>query len=205
MRMEKVPSFARGMAKTTLHTYAIKKGHTVITSSLIDQALGTLFGGSAKEAMSKMAEGGMGMKAMTGNGKVTFHENKLKANSSKEQSLWTEEAERMLERIPVGFMREMTRWRIEEFARANGCQVITPEVVREKYELWGDGSAKVDSQIPWTKEAKERIERIPTFIRGMVMKEAERHAKELGSNQVTSEVLASVKKKWSETFDFHSG
>ncbi len=204
-RMEKVPSFARGMAKKTLHSYALEKGHTVITSSLIDQALGTLFGGSAKENMSKMAEGGMGMKAMAGNGKVTLHENKLKANSSKEQSLWTEEAEKMLERVPVGFMREMTRWRVEEFARAKSCQVITPEVVREKYEHWGDGSAKVDSQIPWTKEAEERIERIPTFVRGMVMKEAERHAKELGSNQVTSEVLASVKKKWGETFDFHAG
>ncbi len=111
----------------------------------------------------------------------------------------------MLERVPVGFMREMTRWRVEEFARAKGCQVITPEVVREKYELWGDGSAKVNSQIPWSEEAKERIERIPTFVRGMVMKEAERHAKELGSNQVTSEVLASVKNKWGETFDFHTG
>lgn len=145
------------------------------------------------------------MKAMAGNGKVTPHENKLKANSSKEQSLWTEEAEKMLERVPVGFMREMTRWRVEEFARAKSCQVITPEVVREKYELWGNGSAKVDSQIPWTKEAEERIEKIPTFVRGMVMKEAERHAKELGSNQVTSEILALVKKKWGETFDFHAG
>ncbi len=204
-RMEKVPSFARGMAKKTLHRYALEKGNTVITSSVIDQALGTLFGGSAKETMEKMANEGMGMKAVAGNGEVTLHENKLKANSSKEQSLWTEEAEKVLERVPSGFMREMSRWRVEDFARKKGCKIITPEEVREKYELWGDGSAKVDSQIPWTEEAKERMERIPTFVRGMVMKEVERHAKELGLNQVTSEVLVSVKNKWGETFDFHTG
>ncbi|MFQ5851224.1 MAG: universal stress protein [Candidatus Binatia bacterium] len=41
-RIERVPSFARGMAEKTLHGYAIEKGYTVITSSVIDQALGTL-------------------------------------------------------------------------------------------------------------------------------------------------------------------
>ncbi|MFQ5902589.1 MAG: universal stress protein [Candidatus Binatia bacterium] len=205
MRMEKVPAFARGMAKNTLHRYALEKGHTVITSSVIDRALGSLFGGSAKETMAKMAKGGMGMKAAAGNGEEMLPENKLKANSSREQSLWTEEAEKVLERVPVGFMRDMTRWRVEEFARAKGCRIITPEVVREKYELWGEGSAKVVSRIPWTEEAKKRIERIPNFVRGMIVKEAERHAKEMGLSQVTPAVLASVKRKWGETFDFHTG
>jgi hypothetical protein len=39
----------------------------------------------------------------------------------------------------------------------------------------------------------------------MVMKEAERHAMELGQVEVTPGILASVKKKWGETFDFHAG
>lgn len=205
MRMERVPEFARGMAKKTLHSYALEKGHTVITSSVIDQALGALFGGSAKETMAEMAKGSMGMKAAAGNGEATLNENKLKANVSKEHSLWTEEAEKVLERVPAGYMRDMTRWRVEEFARARGYPVITPEIVREKYELWAGGSAKMVSQIPWTEEARKRVEKIPDFVQGMVMKEAERHAKDLGLSQVTPDVLASLKRKWGETFDFHKG
>ncbi|MDP6559620.1 MAG: universal stress protein [Candidatus Binatia bacterium] len=205
IRMERVPEFARGIAKKTLHSFALEKGHTVITSSVIDQALGALFGGSAKDTMRKMAGGGMDTKVAGTNGKVARHENKLKANSSKEQSMWTEEAEKVLERVPAGFMRDMTRWRVEEFAHAKGCPVIIPEVVREKYESWGHGSAKAISQVPWTEEARQRIEKIPAFVRGVVMKEAERHAMELGQVEVTPDILASVKKKWGETFDFHTG
>lgn len=203
-RMERVPPFAQGMARKALHSFAIERGYTVITSSVIDQALGSLFGGAAKERMERMANGGMVNKMMEGNGKETLHENKAKAASSKQQSLWSEEAEKMMEKIPVGFMRAMTRWRVEEFARQKGCRVITPEIVREKYELWGEGSGNVVSQIPWTEEAKKRMERIPSFVRGMVIKEVEHHARELGSSQVTPEVIASVKRKWGETFDFHT-
>jgi nucleotide-binding universal stress UspA family protein len=205
MRIERVPAFARGMAKKTLHSYAIERGHTVITSSLIDQALGTLFGGSGKEAAQRMAKGGMIEKVIDGEREEMDHENKAKALSSKERSLWTEEAEKMMERIPVGFMREMTRWRVEEFARGKGCSAITPEVVREKYGSWEEGSAKVVSHIPWTEEAKRRIEKIPPFVQGMIRKEVEQHARELGLHQVTAEVIDSVKRKWGETFDFHRG
>lgn len=204
-RMERVPPFAQGMARKALHSFAIERGYTVITSSVIDQALGSLFGGSAKESMERMANGSMVKKMMEGNGKEMLHENKAKAASSKERSLWSEEAEKMLEKIPVGFMRAMTRWRVEEFARQKGCRVITPEIVCEKYEHWGEGSGNVVSQIPWTEEAKKRMERIPGFVRGMVIKEVEQHARELGLSQVTPEVIASVKRKWSETFDFHTG
>lgn len=203
-RIERAPSFVQGMAKKAVHSYAVEKGHTVITSSVIDQALGSLFGGSGKETMVEMARGGFGKKAAGEDGDATLHENKVRAKSSKEQSMWTEEAEKMMERIPVGFMRDMTKWRVEEFARQKGYAIITPEVLREKYELWEEGSAKVLSQIPWTEEAKKRIEKIPAFVQGMVMKEVEQHATELGLGQVTLTVLDSVRRKWSETFDFHT-
>lgn len=203
-RIERAPSFVQGMAKKALHSYAVEKGHTVITSSVIDQALGSLFGGSGNETMVEMARGGLGKKAAGEDGEATLHENKVRAKCSKEQSIWTEEAERVLESVPVGYMRDMTKWRVEEFARQKGYAIITPEVLREKYELWEEGSAKVLSQIPWTEEAKNRIEKIPAFVRGMVMKEVEQRARELGLGQVTLTVLDSVRRKWSETFDFHT-
>jgi nucleotide-binding universal stress UspA family protein len=56
VRIERVPPFARDLAKKTLENYALEKGHTVITSSLIDEALGNLFGGSEKHVMRQKAE-----------------------------------------------------------------------------------------------------------------------------------------------------
>jgi hypothetical protein len=38
---------------------------------------------------------------------------------------WTPEAQQRLHRVPVGFMREMTRTRIEELAQEQGVEVVT--------------------------------------------------------------------------------
>ncbi|MBI5197522.1 MAG: hypothetical protein HZA19_02820 [Nitrospirae bacterium] len=50
-RMEKVPSFARGVAKTAVHRYAVERGHTIISNSVIDSALGHILPESAMKAM----------------------------------------------------------------------------------------------------------------------------------------------------------
>lgn len=39
-RMEKVPIFARGVAKTAVYRYAIEKGFTIISNSVVDAAMG---------------------------------------------------------------------------------------------------------------------------------------------------------------------
>src|SRR5436853_6913913 len=39
-RMEKIPVFARGVAKTAIHRYAIETGHTIISSSVVYAAVG---------------------------------------------------------------------------------------------------------------------------------------------------------------------
>jgi len=44
--------------------------------------------------------------------------------------LWTEEAEKRLERVPE-FARPMARRGIEQYARRHGCTEITPEVMEE--------------------------------------------------------------------------
>ncbi|WP_447978717.1 hypothetical protein [Candidatus Nitrospira bockiana] len=46
-----------------------------------------------------------------------------------------------------------------------------------------------DTDVTWTKEALERMERAPGFLRGMVKRLAERKAKELGITEITAEVL----------------
>ena len=50
-RMERVPVFARGMAKTAVYRYAIEKGHTIISNSIVDDAMGDILPKSAVAAM----------------------------------------------------------------------------------------------------------------------------------------------------------
>ena len=119
--------------------------------------------------------------------------------------LWTREAEKRMKRIPEGFMREMTRQRIETFARRHGVTTITPALVREKYAEWARGSAKQETSLDWDEAALERINRIPGFVRGMVIMEVERCAKEIGYGSVTDNVIDRATGAWQESGMFHSG
>lgn len=53
-RMERVPAFARGIAKTAVYRYAIEKGHTIISNSVVDGAMGDILPKSAIEAMKNL-------------------------------------------------------------------------------------------------------------------------------------------------------
>ncbi len=53
-RMERVPVFARGMAKTAVYRYAIEKGYTIVSNSVVDAAMGEILPKSAIEAMKNM-------------------------------------------------------------------------------------------------------------------------------------------------------
>jgi nucleotide-binding universal stress UspA family protein len=53
-RMERVPVFARGMAKTAVYRYAIEKGYTIISNSVVDDAMGDILPKSAVEAMKNL-------------------------------------------------------------------------------------------------------------------------------------------------------
>src|SRR5688572_16598239 len=50
-RMEKIPVFARGVAKTAIHRYAIEKGHTIISNTVVDTAVGHILPKGAMDAM----------------------------------------------------------------------------------------------------------------------------------------------------------
>ena len=117
---------------------------------------------------------------------------------------WTEEAQQRLQNIPEGFMREMTKWRIEAFVRKSGSPQVTEELIEQKYQYWGEGSKKIEKELAWNKEAIEKIEKIPPFVRGMVIKEVENEAKKRGEKTVTPETLSSVRTKWSHSMEFHS-
>src|SRR3989442_2226902 len=50
-RIEKIPIFATAVAKTAIHRYAIEKGHTIISNTVVDTAVGHILPKGAMEAM----------------------------------------------------------------------------------------------------------------------------------------------------------
>ncbi|MEE9256656.1 MAG: universal stress protein [bacterium] len=56
-RMERVPAFVRGMARTGVLRYAIEQGHSVVTSKVIDEAMETFMPMGAQRVMERLAKG----------------------------------------------------------------------------------------------------------------------------------------------------
>ena len=120
-RMARVPLHARGMAKTAVIKYAVERGHTVITSDVIDACLAKLTPPGAREAMAAVvASGGRG-KCPLGHG--------AKPQAAEAETIWEREALLALNQIADLTAREHERLRIEKLARRSGERVVTRAMV----------------------------------------------------------------------------
>lgn len=54
--LDTAPDFARGIARTTTHRWAMERGHSVITRKVIEQAMSTILPESAMKSMGILAE-----------------------------------------------------------------------------------------------------------------------------------------------------
>lgn len=122
---------------------------------------------------------------------------------------WTPEAEARLAQVPE-FCRELTRWRVEWTAhKKNLGTTITPEIMEVKYEMWGEVSRAIEERhpdaIPWADSARERLGRIPEFVRGQVIQAVEGNARRLGMAEVDDTVIDATIARWTQSGDFHEG
>jgi hypothetical protein len=116
---------------------------------------------------------------------------------------WTDEAEARLRQVPDGVMRELTRERVEVLARRLGQSTITPEILEAKYLAWAEGSVHAAREMAWSEEALRRIERIPSFVRGMVGEAIEAYANHRGLTEISPEIVDEARRHWEETGRFH--
>lgn len=101
---------------------------------------------------------------------------------------WSADAKEKLDRLP-SFVKPMVQSSVEAFARKQGYQTITLQVMDDSKSETGKGMV-------WTPEAEKRLENIPDFIRPMARKEVERVAKERGMATITAQVMDDVKDKF---------
>ena len=116
--------------------------------------------------------------------------------------IWTEGALKRMERAPV-FLRGMVKRLAEKKARELGYHEITEDILTEfKQQMMGrmGGEAGMRAAagdmaaggMPWTAEAKARLESVPEFMRHMIQLIAEDVARERGHMEVNVELFQKV-------------
>lgn len=109
-RMARVPGFVQNMARMAILKYAQEKGHTVISSSLIDETMGKF-----------MPQGAMGS---VGTGKSPHS-----SFSEDEKMTWDEDATKELQKIGDPAVREQVRLRVEKRVKMKGAKGVRREDV----------------------------------------------------------------------------
>jgi hypothetical protein len=115
---------------------------------------------------------------------------------------WTEDALQRMERAPV-FLRGMVKRLAEKKARELGYPAITGEILdRFKSQMMGGmgGAAGMaaaademaQGRLPWTAAARDRLELVPEFMRGMIRQIAEERAREGGHMEVNVDLYEKV-------------
>jgi hypothetical protein len=101
---------------------------------------------------------------------------------------WTADAKEKLDRLPA-FVKPIVQGSVETYARKQGFKTITLQVMDDSKNDSPDG-------MTWSREAEQRLENIPDFIRPMARKEVERLAKERGLSSITAQVMDETKEKF---------
>ena len=125
----------------------------------------------------------------------------MKTGDSAEM-LWTDGALERMKRAPV-FLRGMVQRLAEKKAKELGHSEITEDLlVKFKGQMMGNmgGAAGMQeaavamqaSRLPWTAEAKTRLETVPEFMQAMTKHIAEDVAREHGHMEVNVELLQKV-------------
>ena len=121
---------------------------------------------------------------------------------SASEIVWTEGALKRMERAPV-FLRGMVKRLAEKKARELGYHEITEDILTAfKQQMMGRMGGEAGMQaaagdmavgrMPWTTEAKARLESVPEFMRHMIQLIAEDVARERGHMEVNVELFQKV-------------
>ncbi len=213
-RMEKIPIFARGVAKTAIHRYAIEKGHTIISNSVIDDAVGDILPKGAMDAMKTLGgnldAAGVDRNAMQADNQVA--QDLMGSTMSGMMSQVVEEkpvSANPLSPVNQNYLDRMSR----DYYVCGGCgyigkgahPVLCPvcgldgaqfkQVDKSIFDAaaQAEGGLETDvayDDIPmqWTKDAREAIRAVPAgFQRRRAKAKIEKTARKLGMTTITLE------------------
>jgi nucleotide-binding universal stress UspA family protein/rubrerythrin len=265
-RMERVPDFVRGIARTAVLRHAIEKGHSIVSSSVIDEVM-ALFMPQKTAAMAESVAEQLALQRLQTEGITTFicevcgyvakgadpvqcpvcgggAERFVKIDPQTVEAMvaeeggveseetfdgftlkWTLEAKEELRRVPAAYMRRRAKARIEKTARVRKLSTITRDFVlpivhesvveaeaigvspEPKKNVAQSGRGRLDGTITaepasvpapetvylgpfsWTRDAINRLNRVPEgFMRDMTREKIEEYARQHEVQLVTLDV-----------------
>ncbi len=178
-RMDRVPSFVRGMARMAILRYAQEKGHTVITEGIVKEATARLMPGHAEKALEEI---------------VNAHDRGRPGPPPAMEAIrWSEEAKALLLDIPDPSLRGNLSLRAEKKARQAG----SPEVLANHLRAFlGNGmdntepSGQDSVSLHWQAAALARLMRVPEgFMRDRCRKKIEAAARKQGLTEITLQIV----------------
>jgi nucleotide-binding universal stress UspA family protein len=218
-RMEKIPVFARGVAKTAIHRYAIEKGHTIISNTVVDAAVGHILPKGAMDAMRAL--GGSLDAAGIDRDKMQADEAVTKDLMGPTLSgIMTQIVEEKPKEINASTQAYLDRMDQTYFV-CDGCGYIgkgdTPvrcpvcsadgtkfkQVDKKIFEVAATAEGELETDVAyddvpmqWTKDAKEAIRAVPAgFQRRRAKARIEKSARKLGMTTITLEYAAPMIKE----------
>ena len=213
-RMEKIPVFARGVAKTAIHRYAIEKGHTIISNTVVDTAVGHILPKGAMDAMRAL--GGSLDAAGIDRDKMQADEAVTKDLMGPTLSgIMTQIVEEKPKEIDASTQAYLDRMGQTYFV-CDGCGYIgkgdSPvkcpvcsadgtrfkQVDKKIFEVAATAEGELETDVAyddvpmqWTKDAKEAIRAVPAgFQRRRAKARIEKSARKLGMTTITLEYAA---------------
>ena len=216
-RMEKIPVFARGVAKTAIHRYAIEKGHTIISNSIIDEAVGDILPKGAMDAMktlgSTLDSAGVDRNAMQADNQVA--QDLMGSTMSGMMSQIVEEKPAAGNPLSAGNQNYLDRMSRDYYV-CGGCgyigkgahPVLCPicgldgaqfkQVDKSIFDAAAQAEGGLETEVAyddipmqWTKDAREGIRAVPAgFQRRRAKAKIEKTARKLGMTTITLEYAA---------------
>ena len=197
-RLMRVPEgFMRDNCRKTVEDYARQNGHAEVTLEVAENGL-KLARGAMEKAMKEPAQ--PASQAARGGCPFGFGN---KATAADAALPWTGEAQELVQGLPAGMSRDMTRNAIVAIAAKNGLTEITADLVRQVLDTFKSGSAGVGETMPWAKDARDSLSRAPDMVRGMLIKEVEKWAQHNKLQHIDLATVNTVKQEWQSRGHFH--
>jgi nucleotide-binding universal stress UspA family protein len=173
-RMQKVPSFARDMARMAILRYAQERGHTVITERIVEEATASLMPGHAETAMAEIV--------------AADAAGELGRRRRDDELRWSTEAQALLQSVGDPALRGNLALRAEKKARVAGANLVERQHLESFVSVADEGDHQ-EAAPHWQAPALARLMRVPEgFMRDTSRRRIEDYARDRGFDQVSLEV-----------------
>lgn len=203
-RLMRVPEgLMRDGSKQRIESYAEDQGIHQITLQVAEAGLAKARKAMQQQMQSAPASGSVSEKKSGCPFASMMQPTEASAKATDPNNHWHPEAEELLLSVPAGFCRDMTRKAAETIAQKNGLNKIDPEFVEQIMDTFKAGAETHAETLAWDPLARERIQRAPEMVRGMLIQEIEGWASRKGDKAVTETAVNAVKQIWAERGVFH--